>query len=206
MLVPQLGSHQQVTLPHRLPESPDYLADLEPLGWIHTQPSELPQLPPQDVLMHSRIMSENKVWDGEKTVIMTCSFTPGSCSMSAYKLTPQGFEWGQHNKDSGVAAALAQGYSPGHYERVQMLLSDRFLGFFMVRILCLTYALCCYTHCIYYALYVTLLTLRNIYYNIYLSYTNICVAYSILRVVSYIYHIHPIYTHYTLYIIHYTGA
>jgi pre-mRNA-processing factor 8 len=27
---------------------------------------------------------------------------------------------------------LPQGYSPGHYEKVQMLLSDRFMGFFMV--------------------------------------------------------------------------
>ena len=171
MLVPQLGSHQQVTLPHRLPESPDYLADLEPLGWIHTQPSELPQLPPQDVLMHSRIMSENKVWDGEKTVIMTCSFTPGSCSMSAYKLTPQGFEWGLQNKDSGVAAALAQGYSPGHYERVQMLLSDRFLGFFMVRT---SYASSvAYILCICYELYIASLTILSITYSIIhiLSYT-----------------------------------
>ena len=31
-----------------------------------------------------------------------------------------------------AAAALAQGYLPTHVERVQMLLSDRFLGFFML--------------------------------------------------------------------------
>lgn len=102
------------------------------VGWIHTQPSELPQLSSQDVVMHSRIMSDNKCWDGEKTIIMTCSFTPGSCSMTAYKLTPPGFEWGRQNKDSGTAAALAQGYTPTCYERVQMLLSDRFLGYFMI--------------------------------------------------------------------------
>jgi pre-mRNA-processing factor 8 len=68
VMVPQIGSHQQVTLPHRLPDSEEFLTDLEPLGWIHTQPSELPQLPPQDVIMHSRIMTENTSWDGEKTV------------------------------------------------------------------------------------------------------------------------------------------
>lgn len=28
--------------------------------------------------------------------------------------------------------AAAQGYAPTHYEKVQMLLSDRFLGFYMV--------------------------------------------------------------------------
>lgn len=84
---------------------------------------------PQDVITHSKVMSDNQTWDGEKTIVVTCSFTPGSCSLTAYKLTPQGFEWGRQNKDAGAGAA---GYAPSHYERVQMLLSDRFLGFFMV--------------------------------------------------------------------------
>ena len=57
------------------------------------------------------------------------SFTPGSCSLMAYKLTPSGYEWGRNNKDTGNNP---QGYLPSHYEKVQMLLSDRFLGFFMV--------------------------------------------------------------------------
>jgi len=33
-------------LPNTLPEH-DYLSDLEPLGWLHTQPNELPQMAPQ---------------------------------------------------------------------------------------------------------------------------------------------------------------
>ena len=57
------------------------------------------------------------------------SFTPGSCSLTAYKLTLSGYEWGRGNKDTGNNPA---GYLPSHYEKVQMLLSDRFLGFFMV--------------------------------------------------------------------------
>ena len=44
-------------------------------------------------------MAEHSTWDGEKTVIITCSFTPGSCSLTAYKLTPSGFEWGRTNTD-----------------------------------------------------------------------------------------------------------
>lgn len=43
---PQWGTHQQVHLPSALPEH-DFLNDLEPLGWMHTQPNELPQLSPQ---------------------------------------------------------------------------------------------------------------------------------------------------------------
>ena len=57
------------------------------------------------------------------------SFTPGSCTLTAYKLTPSGYEWGRQNTDKGNNP---KGYLPSHYERVQMLLSDRFLGFFMV--------------------------------------------------------------------------
>lgn len=59
----------------------------------------------------------------------SCSFTPGSVSLTAYKLTPPGYEWGRQNKDS---SANPVGFSPTFYERVQMLLSDRFMGFYMV--------------------------------------------------------------------------
>ena len=38
-------------------------------------------------------------------------------------------QWGRNNKDTGNNP---RGYLPSHYEKVQMLLSDRFLGFFMV--------------------------------------------------------------------------
>lgn len=49
--------------------------------------------------------------------------------MTAYKLTQTGYEWGRLNKDTG---SNPHGYLPTHYEKVQMLLSDRFLGFYMV--------------------------------------------------------------------------
>ena len=84
----------------------------------------------QDLTSHAKILENNKQWDGEKCIILTCSFTPGSCSLTAYKLTPSGYEWGRVNKDTG---SNPHGYLPTHYEKVQMLLSDRFLGFYMVR-------------------------------------------------------------------------
>lgn len=131
VMVPQKGSHQQVAFPAMFPDH-DYLSDLEPLGWMHTQPNELPQLAPTDVVCHAQLINEsNGEWDGEKSIVITCSFTPGSCSLTAYKLTPSGYEWGktQTKKDANTNP---QGYLPSHYEKVQMLLSDRFLGFFMV--------------------------------------------------------------------------
>ncbi|KAM0034802.1 putative PROCT domain, pre-mRNA-processing-splicing factor 8, MPN domain-containing protein [Helianthus debilis subsp. tardiflorus] len=120
---PQWGTHQQVYLPSALPEHA-FHNDLEPLGWIHTHPNELPQLSPQDLTTHARILEKK-----EKSIILTCRFTPSSWSLTIYKLTPTGFEWGRANKDTGTGP---HGYLPTHYEKVPMLLSDRLLGFYMV--------------------------------------------------------------------------
>ena len=49
--------------------------------------------------------------------------------LTAYKLTPSGYERGHINKDTG---SNPHGYLPTHYKKVQMLLSDRFIGFYMV--------------------------------------------------------------------------
>ena len=39
---------------------------------MHTQPNELPQLSPVDVVATAKILKDNKTWDGEKTVVITC--------------------------------------------------------------------------------------------------------------------------------------
>ncbi|KOB73267.1 Pre-mRNA-processing-splicing factor 8 [Operophtera brumata] len=101
--------------------------DIKESGYTYILPKNL--LKKFDITTHAKIMSENPAWDGEKTIVITCSFTPGSCSLTAYKLTPSGYEWGAKNTDRGNNP---KGYLPSHYERVQMLLSDRFLGYFMV--------------------------------------------------------------------------
>lgn len=46
VLPPQWGNHSVVHLPTTLPEH-EQLAGLEPLGWLHTQPNEAPQMAPQ---------------------------------------------------------------------------------------------------------------------------------------------------------------
>merc|ERR1712100_394116 len=116
-MVPQRGTHQSVTLPEHLPDSSSpELKDLEPLGWIHTQLRELTQLSAEDVIIQS--------------IVITSAFTPGSCSLTAYMLSPKGFDWGLKNKEK--TDQTYQGFSPNFYEKVQLLLSDRFMGFFIV--------------------------------------------------------------------------
>ncbi len=114
VMVPQLGTHQAVQLPSMLSQN-EYLKEMEPLGLIHTQQNKLPHLSPQDITLHSRIMIENMSWDGEKTMIITCSFTPGSVSLTAYKLIPCGFEWGKQNTDKGNNS---KGYLPSLYGKL----------------------------------------------------------------------------------------
>lgn len=79
--------------------------------------------------MHSKLLMNNQTWDAEKAIIITVSFTPGSCSLTTYKITQQGFEWGKGVKE---VTPNPTGYSNSFFEKVQMLLSDRFFGFFMV--------------------------------------------------------------------------
>ena len=100
---------------------------MEPLGWIHTAPTETHALSPYSAQMHYKLLVNNSNWDAESAIIATCSFTTGSCSLSVYKLSDAGFEWAKSNKE-----ATSGDYNSAMYEKVQMILSDKFLGFFMV--------------------------------------------------------------------------
>jgi pre-mRNA-processing factor 8 len=137
VLVPQVGNHQSVTLPKKLPDD-DMLSGLEPLGWIHTQPNELIQngmqvLPAPDVVTHASIMGDNPgAWNGTDEIVITTSFTQGSCSLTAYQVTPAGHEWGKKSRNVAGGVANAEQYNSSCFNKVQMLLSDRFKGFFMV--------------------------------------------------------------------------
>jgi pre-mRNA-processing factor 8 len=140
VLVPQLGTHTGVTLPQQLPGH-DALRGLEPLGWLHTQPNEGTSLAPTDAVTHARIAASHpSYWASPQTggpggVIITVSFTPGSCSLAAYRVTQAGQEWAKPaiSTESAAQTAVPPGFSASsHSERVPMLLSGRFLGFFLV--------------------------------------------------------------------------
>ena len=128
VLVPQLGTHQSYTIPNQLPDE-DYLNDMEPFGIIHTQSTESNQLTPYDAIMQSKLIKNGKNFDAESTICITCSFVTGSCFLTSYRLTPQGLDWAKDNQD---ASTEVKGYLPSMFEKVTMILSDKFLGSFMV--------------------------------------------------------------------------
>jgi pre-mRNA-processing factor 8 len=81
-------------------------------------------------MIHARLIGANPHLDAEKAVVVTVAFPPGSCSVTAYRITPSGFEWGKSNRDFN--ATSLEGYSNDFYEKAQVWLSEVFLGFFMV--------------------------------------------------------------------------
>ncbi|KAJ5094200.1 hypothetical protein N7456_010061 [Penicillium angulare] len=129
VMVPQVGNTRDVQLPHELPQH-DYLNGLEPLGIIHTvSGNEPPYMSAADVTQHARLMNSHPSWD-KKTVTMSVSFTPGSVSLAAWGLTPQGYKWGAENKD--MTSDQPQGFSTDMGQKCQLLLSDRVRGYFLV--------------------------------------------------------------------------
>jgi len=94
------------------------LKNLEPLGWIHTQPSETGGLAATDATMHAKLQSIHSNWDATNSVIGTCSFTQGSCSLSMYRLTPQGLEWALKNQKETAQDMAITGFDQANYERV----------------------------------------------------------------------------------------
>jgi pre-mRNA-processing factor 8 len=43
-------------------------------------------LSPFDISLHAKFCVENPSWDAERCIVLTVSFTPGSCSLTCYKL------------------------------------------------------------------------------------------------------------------------
>jgi pre-mRNA-processing factor 8 len=129
VMMPQLGNTRDVQLPKQLPQH-EYLDGLEPLGIIHTvSGNEPPYMQASDVTQHARLMNQHASWD-KKTVSMTVSFTPGSVSLAAWALTPNGYKWGADNKDT--MSDNPSGFSTSFGEKCQLLLSDKIRGYFLV--------------------------------------------------------------------------
>ncbi|CAM1510362.1 Fc.00g006970.m01.CDS01 [Cosmosporella sp. VM-42] len=130
VMVPQIGGLRNVQLPQQLPQS-EFLEGMEPLGVIHTMSgNELPYMSAMDVTEHSKLLDAHTEWHKTNTVTVSVSFTPGSVSLSAWGLTPQGYKWGAENRDT--QSDQPQGFTTTMGEKRKLLLSPRFRGFFLV--------------------------------------------------------------------------
>jgi pre-mRNA-processing factor 8 len=133
VLVPQVGTHASVSVPDQIPQHP-LLEGLEPLGWMQTLPNEPRALTLPSLALQSKLLLEREDWDSDRSAVITCAFTPGSCSLSAYKLTAAGFERGRDLIESG-SVHTSMPPTPclvNEFERTQLLVTDRFSGFFLI--------------------------------------------------------------------------
>lgn len=130
VMMPQIGGLRNVQLPQQLPQS-EFLEGMESLGIIHTiSGNELPYMSATDVTEHAKLLDEHEEWDKTNAITVSVSFTPGSVSLSAWGLTPQGYKWGAENMD--VQSDQPQGFTTTMGEKRRLLLSPRFRGFFLV--------------------------------------------------------------------------
>ena len=132
MLTPQVGSFKSVSVPALMPGH-ESLEGMEPFGWLHTQPQKLPSLSASDILCHAEYLETRRSWDPQSAIVLTCAFTPGSCSLGAHRLSPEGLAWGTEQMNR---AKLKEGgaLSPpeGSVLQATLLLSTTFQGFWLV--------------------------------------------------------------------------
>jgi len=126
VMVPQRGTESHVMFPKLIPDD-DTLKEFEPLGWVHSQSHDLEGMTPEEVVTHSHFMSDHASWDGDTTIGVRVALTPGACSLSAHKLTIDGYEWGVKNN-----VGNHDGFSSSLFEPVQVVLTKLYKGFFMV--------------------------------------------------------------------------
>ena len=123
VFVPQVGSHQSVSLAMKQPDH-EYLSDLEPLGWIHTLPQEAASITPASAALHGRMLSEYRQWSADSAIVAVVSFPPGSVCLAGYSLNPSGVEW--------TASADASSFVPSELtDKAQIILTDAVAGWCM---------------------------------------------------------------------------
>ena len=92
-----------------MPES-QFLKGYEPFGWIHTSSEEKNQLTVSEGLMQTKFLNENVTWSTDRTIVLNVAFTPGSLSLTAYKLNLNGYEFLKANPNPQPAA-----FNTAHY-------------------------------------------------------------------------------------------
>jgi len=129
---PQSGTMQGVSFMPTAPKDVPDLEDLELLGWIHSQAGESTGLSPHDLLWTAKMAESNPDIDPDNLAVITVGFPAGVCSLSAFKLSKEGQDWGRENaaKDP-LDESLTQTFSQKFYQRRQIWLSNNFNGFFL---------------------------------------------------------------------------
>ena len=125
VLVPQTSTYNTFIVSKYFPENV-YLDDFEPLGIIHTNANnEVNDISNYDIKFIGKLINNNKNCDIENFIDLIINFTQGSCTLNGYKLTPNGFDYSIRNEEKEI-------FNENFYEKIQILLTEKFMGFFMI--------------------------------------------------------------------------
>ena len=125
VLVPQTSTYSTFIVSKYFPENV-YLDDFEPLGIIHTNANnEVNDISNFDIKFIGKLINNNKNCDIENFIDLIINFTQGSCTLNGYKLTPNGFDYSIRNEEKEI-------FNENFYEKIQILLTEKFMGFFMI--------------------------------------------------------------------------
>jgi len=133
VMPPQKGSHDSYTFAKSYPDSKT-TEGLIPLGIIHTQPQEFRQLSPFDIMTLTNFICDHpqKV-TLENSIVITAAITPGSFSLTGYRLTKKGFDWGKEHRNEPIDNIKSlQIRTDGFFEKIEMWLAERYLGYFLL--------------------------------------------------------------------------
>ena len=123
IIPPQRGSNIDVEFPNKLPEHSS-LKNLEFLGILKTSFNEIAHLSPADV--------ERSAKKYPFGMTITCTFTPGSILLTAFRLTPMGVDWGKESAPIDPRALTVPSFQESEFSRkCTMLLSEKIVGFFL---------------------------------------------------------------------------
>lgn len=148
-MLPQLEMHGMITFPYGslgkvLGQALSQQLDgLTPLGWIVTETAASissatgekltsvsgDKLFPSEALTYCKL-TNSLAFEG---VTVTCTFTPGSCSLNGFRLTETGNSWGRAATKQPLDKVLKlyEKYNETHYEKIPLVLSDNYLGYFL---------------------------------------------------------------------------
>ena len=61
---------------------------------------------PYDCQLTSKFINERNNWDIETSIVITCGFVQGNCTLNGYKLSPVGYDWAQENAELNINVIL----------------------------------------------------------------------------------------------------
>ncbi|KAF7458659.1 Pre-mRNA-processing-splicing factor 8 [Cryptosporidium felis] len=132
VLPPQHGNHNSINMSDILPKN-QAISDLVFIGLIKTGVQEDSSVTMQDINYLTKVSKNNPNVHSTDLGIINCTFTPGSTTLSGYKVNQEGFNICEKIIDRpDLLTETSREETLKLLENVKIMLSETFSGFFLV--------------------------------------------------------------------------